>query len=272
MWRINDKDKEQGCLFVEKEDARFWNNKGWGIFDCPNPIEGKRCSANVKRIKYWFVDIDTGSKAQQMTRVNQSPLPPSLLVESRNGFHLYWRAKGASRETWRAIVVQRLIPHFDADKQASDMSRLLRVPGYYHHKGDPFLVQCLSRSDVSYTEDEMLFAFDEVKPVEREVKPADGETFWGKVAQLDCADALMRLSGTAAVRGETYELRPTGSKGGLNIYVDGKGTSCWIDAEGKLGKYGKGAGVFGWLSYFGHSPAEVARIIKEVFPELREAT
>lgn len=273
MYRIHDQDREQGCHFVEREEAAYWNSKGWGIFDCPNPVEGKRCSANVTAIKFWFVDIDTGTKEEQMLRIRRSPLFPTWVVETVRGYHVYWRAKGASLGTWKDIVSHRLIPFFNADRQASDMSRLLRVPGYYHRKGEPFLVSIVQEHDIAYTEDELLFMFPESKPaqVEREARQASDGDFWGRVSNLDCGEGLLRLSGHPAVNHEVYELRRAGAKGNLNLYVNGRSTSCFVDQHGKIGSYsGGGPNLFHWLSWYGHSPAEVAKIIKEVFPELKE--
>ncbi len=276
MYRIHDQALHSGCFYVEYEDAPYWNGRGWGIFECPNPVKGTRCAANVTEIEWWFVDMDSGTRDEQESLIRSSPLRPSWIVMTARGFHLYWAAKNASKETWKSIVSDRLIPFFGADSRASDMSRLLRVPGYWHLKGKPFLIQTCEKTNTLYTEDEMLFMFPEVVralPPKRASQSSDGggDDFWRRVVELDCGEALLRLSGHRAVKGEVYELRSAGGKGGQNIYVNSRPTSCWVDANGKLGSYsGGGPNLYSWLSWFGHSPSEVARIIKEVFPEVAE--
>ena len=36
---------------------------------------------------------------------------------------------------------QALIARFNGDPKVSDLPRVLRLPGFYHRKGDPFLVR-----------------------------------------------------------------------------------------------------------------------------------
>src|SRR5262249_29637637 len=70
------------------------------------------------------------------------PLDPSLVVESSPGkFHRYWLVADhwAADERGRmdfAGVMERLIESYGSDKNAKDISRVLRLPGFLHRK-DP---------------------------------------------------------------------------------------------------------------------------------------
>jgi hypothetical protein len=60
---------------------------------------GKRNKESVKFIQTWICDIDEGSKEQQLEFIEKAPLPPSLVVESVHGFHLYYLSNTHLTET-----------------------------------------------------------------------------------------------------------------------------------------------------------------------------
>src|SRR5262249_19584163 len=68
------------------------------------------------------------------------PLIPSLVVESSPGkFHRYWLVADdwPADEQGRADfakVMERMVASYGCDKNAKDISRVLRVPGFLHRK------------------------------------------------------------------------------------------------------------------------------------------
>lgn len=281
-YRIHESTKNSGAIKLAPREATDWNKSGWGIFHTVNQFSGPRRKENLTHINAWAIDIDRGNKDEQLERIENAPLWPSLVVETRNGFHVYWNALHASQEHYEAIVVGRLIPYFGADEKAKDMARLLRVPGYYHQKDPthPYLISVRSWNNCSYSENDMLYAFpiSEEKKKELEIKKelrialkkeeSTAGDLWEGVYNIDCEAALQKLSGSPHVKGETYTFRRV-SSGNLNIYVNGKSTSSWIDKNKRIGSMnGGGPTVFNWLKWFGKSNAEVVQIMKEVFPEL----
>lgn len=258
------------------------NAAGFGIFHSVNGcIGGDR--KNLGEVRAWYTEIDDGDKASQRAKIESSPLPPTCVVESKNGYHLYWYAvPGSTFEDYTKIEL-RLIEHFDGDMNAQDAARILRTPGFKHQKDpdDPFWVRWLGMPDfdMKYSATTMLLAFKEAR-AERQAKETratfarefkgDGDSLWEKVYNLDCADALMRLSGSGYVGGERYELRRTRGET-RNIWVDGTSTACWIDCDGRIGSSKKGGPtIYNWLAFFGHQPAECVRIIKETFPGIAD--
>ena len=206
------------------------------------------------------------------------------MVESRNGLHLWFLAQDGTPENYGAIVADRLVPAFDADPNAKDIARVLRVPGFNHMKqpDDPFPVTVADRCDAVYREAEMLEAFADIGGAQRRLRERQRQAraaraqmlptgdIWDRAYALDCEQALTRLSDHPAVSGEVYEFRRV-SKGHLNIIVNGEPTSCFIDANGKIGSGDKGGpGIAQWLKWFGRSYKEVRRILLDVFPELGE--
>ncbi len=275
LWRLHDADPG-GCIAVTAEDARHWNARGWGIFATVNRFNGARQIVNLAEILAWAIDLDTGTKAEQRYRLKRAPLLPSIVVEVKRGYHAYWLAKDATPENWNAVNLDRLVHHLGADKNARDLARILRVPGFNHMKdpADPFMVREVYRSDAVYSEAEMLAAFPAApkpvvapRPIGRPIT-AGGNDLWERQGSLDCRAALERLSGTDAVNGERYDFRPS-RRGTWSILVDGKSCDAWIDPNGRIGsKTGGGPTIAQWLRWFGRSYREVAELIKRYFPEV----
>lgn len=278
-YRIHDSDQKSGAIPISPDEAESWNKSGWGIFHTVQLFRGSRKKENLDRITSWAIDIDKGTKEKQLALMKKSPLYPNLVIESKNGLHIYWNSKNATQETYEAIVLDRLIPFFDADPRAKDVSRLLRVPGFFHVKNpkDPFLVKVLYWNPGRYTEDDMFYAFrlsrakEQESVVKQELRTAFrvyGDNLWEKVFNLDCEAALTRLSGTTHVFGETYSFKKV-SSGNLNIFVNNKSTSCWVDTNKRIGSpNGGGPTIFSWLKWFGRKNSEVVSIMKGEFPEL----
>lgn len=285
LYRMHDSDptlKQEGAILVRNQDeAVEWNREGWGIFRTVNSFRGPRRIQNLTRINAWAVDMDEGSKESMLQRIRNAPLWPSRVVETKRGYQCYWSAKDALESHWNAIVLDRLVPYFGADPNARDLARILREPDFYHLKDprEPFLVHIVHERRVSYTERQMADRFPDVGSKQRAAKeqaaakrqyrdPMAGDSFWDAVFNLDCEEALSRLSGHPAVGGEQYTFRSTGA-GKKNLYVDGKGTSCWIDAHGKIGSLSHGGpSVAQWLRWFGLSYGDIAKVLKQLYPQL----
>lgn len=300
-YRMSDRaDVNHPAIPVSREDAKLWNTpeKQYGIFLTVNEFNGARRKDCLKRIVAWAVDMDEGSKSEQRDRLLRSPLVPSLIVETKRGYQAWWAAKeGARPEHWNALVLERLVPFFGSDKNARDLCRILRVPGFLHLKdpADPFKVRIAWRHDVSYSERQIADAFEWVpdrkaqkathdeqrRAAEREIREqskqdaiAAGltptESLWDAVYALDCEEALSRLSGHWAVSGERYTFRPT-SRGRLNIFVDGKSSPCFIDESKRIGSpSGGGPTIAQWLRWFKHDWKTIVSVLREVFPRLAE--
>jgi|GEM_PF-1834553 len=67
------------------------NSKGAGIFFSVNNMQtGKRSKDSTTKIITWCCDIDNMEKNKQRGLVEQSPIKPSCIVESKHSLHLYW--------------------------------------------------------------------------------------------------------------------------------------------------------------------------------------
>lgn len=289
LYRMHDAPDASKAAVVVKDldEARLWNTpeRGNGIYWTVNSFNGARRKENLTRINAWAVDMDEGTKAEMHAKLLRSPLIPSAIVETKRGYQAYWCAQDGKAEHWNAIVLERLVPFFGADKNARDLCRLLRVPGFLHLKNpaEPFLCRGVWKQEVLYTERQIAQAFPwvaseqnrqhehrEARREHTQTSGDAGEDFWAAVYNLDCRDALERLSGTGAVNGEKFTFRHC-SNGNLNIFVDGKGTSCWVDTSGRIGSMSKGGPtVYAWLRWYGVPPGECVRVLKEIYPHLAD--
>lgn len=139
---FDDSDLKRGHLAkvchgsLEEEAARLaaWNAAGAGVFAVINETDGLgRKAANVVRVRAVFADLD-GSPIEP---VLQCRLRPHIVVESSPGrFHAYWRVTGMPLEQF-ALVQKALAARFGGDPSVHDISRVMRLPGFWHQKGAP---------------------------------------------------------------------------------------------------------------------------------------
>lgn len=175
--------KFRGGVFEKKslneKDLIGAKSKTYGVFFTPNghgDIKNPkgtllRHDGNVTRLNACFADFDHGSKERQLSIIESMPVPYSLLIESKRGFHAYWMLSAPSAppsapqpfepETlslWRRVQTT-IATKYGADKNCSNPSRLMRMPGSYHVKGDPYLVEIRQANDKIYTLSELEIAF-----------------------------------------------------------------------------------------------------------------
>lgn len=299
-YRMSDRtDANKAAIVVTQAEAARWNTPelGYGIFATVNSFNGPRRKENLTSINAWAVDMDEGTKQQMHDKLQRSPLVPTFIVETKRGYQAYWAAQDGKADHWNAIVLERLVPFFGSDANARDLCRILRVPGFLHLKdpSDPFKVRCVWKHPVRYSERQVADAFPWVanksehqrhlteaqRSAEREAKDAarkaalaagqiPTESLWDAIWNLDCEEGLLRLSGHWAVSGEQYTFRRT-SRGNLNLFVNGESSSCFVDANKRIGSLdGGGPTLVQWLRWFKHDWKTVIAVLKEVFPQLVE--
>ncbi|WP_219834997.1 DNA-primase RepB domain-containing protein [Paenibacillus sp. R14(2021)] len=66
----------------------------------------------------------------------------AMIVETKNGFHIYWTIRNGSISRFVSIQ-QALARKFNSDPKITDLTRVMRVPGFYHRKNpaSPYLVR-----------------------------------------------------------------------------------------------------------------------------------
>lgn len=157
-----DDGKKHAPFFISYSRAREYNAKGYGIFFAVHEMYNDvRCKDNVKKLRAWFVDIDYGEKEDMYNSLMSAPLEPSLIIETKRGYHCYWLAdETATVENFQKIE-QMLIDKYGGDNNVKDFARIMRLPTYYHtkDKDDKFKIQIVHFKKKKYSEAKMMLAF-----------------------------------------------------------------------------------------------------------------
>ena len=139
-----------GTLDQHAEQLIEMNKKGGGVFVMVNKGDGVtkapastcRTSANVVAVRALFADTD-GTLLEPI--LERMP-PPHILVESSpNKWHVYWKTGDTTLDEFKSR--QKAIARaLDTDVSVNVLARTLRIPGFYHQKGEPFLVRLFDNS------------------------------------------------------------------------------------------------------------------------------
>lgn len=118
------------------------NEKGAGVYFCVNQLQHvhkKRTADNVEYIRAFFCDLD----GAPLGPVLQGPLKPNVIVRSsKQRWHAYWimaEPVGADRRLFKELQ-QAIAKRFNGDPSVSDLCRVMRLPGFFNMKHEPFFV------------------------------------------------------------------------------------------------------------------------------------
>lgn len=256
----------------------------YGIYFSVNPMEAwKRNKESVKVIITWICDIDEWTKEEQLELIKNAPLPPSLVVESVHGFHLYYLADKELTEEEYCNGNRWLRNYYHGDpKVCKDTARVLRIPWFYHQKGEKVMVEY--RDDLSmkfkYSVEYMNEAFpnqvENMPWTEKQRKQLntylnEWDDFWSKASELDSRTMLEEFSWTGRVNGDRITFKKN-SWGTEQIYVNGKSTWCWIDRNWLIGSSDKWWPTrIQWLKWYWLVDwKELAKDLKKNHPELEQ--
>ncbi len=154
-----------------------YNERELGVFAVIN--SGGQTAESITKINAQFMECDSGTFAQQCTKLRLFKLVPSIVVMTEKSLHTYWLMKdGANIEDFTPIQ-KALAKHFDGDPAICDKARVMRVPGFYHHKKAPVKVVCIwFHPELRYTQDELRCALKEdtdlsEKSIEKTSEPTE---------------------------------------------------------------------------------------------------
>ena len=123
-------------------DANIANNADSYFY-----VNGGRKQYAINTISCCFVDIDAGRdssgnylpskevmkfKQDALDKINNFPVKPSWVVDTRNGYQIYWILNDESRTlvnktTWNGIQ-KKLVNYFGGDARAIKINQIYRVP------------------------------------------------------------------------------------------------------------------------------------------------
>lgn len=127
--------REQIMVELRKE-----NEKNNGIFFCVNEIDRKqdpqkqRTSKMLRNIRAIWADDDEMRPEPR----RDFPILPNAIVQTSPGkYHYYWITTTQNLEQW-GNVMNGIATTYNTDNNAKDLVRVLRVPGFFHHKHEAF--------------------------------------------------------------------------------------------------------------------------------------
>lgn len=280
------------------------NEHGYDVFWTANAIKEELGSSshkeeNLNWINACYTDLDIPpeqdreeAKAKLAGHILFSNPQPSLVVETRAGYHLYWftdvdgeefkKIQQGVYEAWKPMM---------ADPAAKNFLRLLRVPGFIVHKqGEQFkacvrMELCRRNDDgsfVFYPKEELLNLFP-VKEAPNWVKKkkvklrqknrifTNTYDIFDYVKSLSQDEVFQRCNGSALTGGEVFTMtQPRGGK--IQIRKDGKPTPCWIDIKENAIFSNNSPGHYGiveFAQWYGLDMHEIAKELKTIFPEYK---
>ncbi len=131
-----------GTLKELEPYLKHMNAKGAGVHAMVNKGDSRgRAAKNVIEVRALFIDTDGVPLPAHI------PLKPHLMVQSSPGkYHLYWKVDGLELSSFSTLQ-QALAEHYGTDPAVHDLARVMRLPGFYHRKGEPVMVQLLEAHD-----------------------------------------------------------------------------------------------------------------------------
>lgn len=229
------------------------NKMGAGIFFTPNPCKNGRREANVTKIDWIYVDMDTGTKEEMQAKIKSAPIKPTMIVEASRSYHLYWRVDCNKPEFDQ--MIPGLIEFFDGDKAISSINEVLRIPGFYHMKKPekPFLVKLIyfNKKQLSspFKASEILSGYgytqkdipSKLGPSEGQILPIGGGGIYSDIKNIPIMDVLYSLgvdvrSGCIVEEGQITSARVNVSGNYINRFSGKEGSGSTVDACMVYGK------------------------------------
>jgi len=127
-----------GTLEEHAEELARLQQRGAGVFVTINEtnLQGREAQ-NIVRIRAVFADLD----GVPLEVVKKLRLEPHITVESSpDRWHVYYRTQGVTIERFTGIQ-KGLIALFGSDHKVHDLPRVMRLPGFWHQKREPFMTR-----------------------------------------------------------------------------------------------------------------------------------
>ncbi len=131
------------------------NQAGADIFIGMNPVKDgipNRTKENVREIRHVYLDLDEDAGASlHAVRTSGDAPSPNFVVDTSPGKHqVVWRVEGLEQEQTESLL-RSLANQFAGDSAATDVSRVLRLPGFTNRKyNEQFVVRVHHETDQVY--------------------------------------------------------------------------------------------------------------------------
>jgi hypothetical protein len=132
------------------------NDRGADVFVGMNPLRPNsfaRTKESVREIRHVYLDLDDDAAAslRAIRTDGNTPMPNFVLDTSPDKNQVVWRVDGFDRAQAERLM-RSLANQFGGDTAATDISRVLRLPGFTNRKyADNFVVRVVQETDAMYS-------------------------------------------------------------------------------------------------------------------------
>lgn len=186
-----------GPLKAVQRKLQALNERGHGIYWMVNKgdLRGRR-TQNVQAITAYFIDLD----GQPLP--TSYPLEPTAIIESSpDKYHVYWCVTNAPLETF-SHMQKHLAVLFDSDPIVHDLPRVMRVPGFYHCKAEPFLTRIIHLTKATYSNEDIWHYFTPPEYISPAKLSKAAESYVSKYQGKGSTQSRYKLLDRVAAAGE----------------------------------------------------------------------
>ncbi len=128
----------QGTLKQRKYQLSGLNKLDVGVYVTINKTDRQgRKTENIIKVRALFADLD-GSPLMPILKAK--PEPHMIIESSKGKYHAYWLVDDCPLDKF-SMYQKAIAKKFDSDPKVCDLPRVMRLPGFYHCKGKPYLVK-----------------------------------------------------------------------------------------------------------------------------------
>lgn len=123
------------------------NGNGHGVFVVVN--EGGQTAAAITRVRAVWADFDDTDVVARLnfSELNIDGQPPHMVVQSSPGkVHVYWKVDGLELAAFNGVQ-EAIAARYGSDRSVADLPRIMRLPGFIHHKGAPHLTRLVGDAE-----------------------------------------------------------------------------------------------------------------------------
>ena len=145
-YKVNDRMAQEwfslDCLENMARRAVALSSEGCEVyFGVATRLERKGRKASVAMVPGFYCDLDfapfEGGGIEALERLDRFKPQPTAVIHSGGGLHCYWRLKTPLMPTPQIqAIIKAVVRELGADPAATDLSRVLRVPGTWSWKRD----------------------------------------------------------------------------------------------------------------------------------------
>jgi hypothetical protein len=137
----------------------YQNREGYDVSISANALQPgatRRTRENIGEIRTIALDLDQEGPRRLQSLMSRTDLPkPNWIVETSPGrYHVHWQASGFSQELAERVT-KRLAADIGGDPQATDITRVLRLPGFDNRKYESPVLVTADRAGSGTTNPEM---------------------------------------------------------------------------------------------------------------------